>query len=80
LSVERLQLGDGDDPAIDQVAEHTPRADGRQLRRIADDDQVGLVLEGREQRGGQLDIEHRRLVDDDELGLDRIAFVVVETR
>ena len=33
-----------------------------------------------DQRGGELDVQHRRLVDDHDLGLDRVAGVPVEDR
>ncbi len=71
LPVQRVQLGDRHDAGVDQVAEHPARADRGQLRGVADEQQVGAVLARGQQRGGQLDVEHRRLVDHDQVLVER---------
>ncbi len=71
LPVERGQLDHRDGPGLDQVGQHPARPDRGQLGRVADEQQVGAVGAGLQQRGGQLDVEHARLVDDDQLGVQR---------
>ena len=80
LAVELGELGDRQRTGVDQVAEHPARTDRRELGRVADDDQVGPVGDGGQQRGAQLDVQHRGLVDDDQIGIDRIVGIPVETR
>ena len=78
LAVERRQLGDGDDARVDQVAEHPARPDRRQLRGVADEQQMRAVSACLEQRVGQLDVEHRRLVDDDQALVERCLGIAGE--
>ena len=54
------------DVARDEVGEHPAGADRRQLVGVADEQHV-TVARGAEERVGELEREHRRLVDDDEV-------------
>ena len=60
-------------PAGQQVAEHAARADRRELVGVADEQHVRAVADGREQCAGQAQVEHRGLVDDQEVRLDRVG-------
>ena len=66
----RHQLGD------DQLGERLARADRRELIGVADQYQVGVGADGTQQRDQQLQVGHRRLVDDQEVGGERIVLVV----
>ena len=80
LPVQLGQFGHWDRAAVDQVAEHPTGSDGRQLRRVADDHQVRRIGQRRDQRRRQFDVQHRCLVDDDQVRLDLVVRVVVEDR
>ncbi len=60
------------------VAEHGPDLDAGELVGIADENQPALVRHGLEQPRRQRQREHRRLVDDEEVEVQRIAGVVAE--
>ena len=65
-----------DDAAVDEIGEHAAGADRRQLVRVADEQDVTVA--GRaEERVGQLEREHRRLVDDDQVVVVRERPVLV---
>ena len=68
----------GNAAGVEDVAEHPARTDGRELRRIADQHQMGRVRDRGEQGGGEFDVEHRHLVDHDQVRLDRIVGIVLE--
>ncbi len=78
LPVQRRQLGHRDGAAVDEVAEHPAGADRGQLRGVADEQQVAAVGARLEQRGGQLGVEHGRLVDDDDVLVERPVGVALE--
>ena len=76
LAVDRGQVDARRRVALDQVGEHAARADRRQLVGVADEQDVA-VAGGAEQRVGELEREHRRLVDDHELDIVRERIVLV---
>ena len=64
---------------VDEVGEHAPGADRRQLVGVADEEDVAVA--GRaEERVRELEREHRRLVDDHEVVVvgERLVLVALE--
>ena len=57
----------------DEVGEHGADLDAAQLVGIADEDEPAVVGHGGEQSGRQRQGEHRRLVDDDEVGASGLS-------
>ena len=76
LAVDRGQVDARRHVAFDEVGEHAARADWWQLVGVADEQYVA-VAGGAEQRVGELERQHRRLVDDHELDVvgERIVLV-----
>ena len=69
-------LGEADnrrDPGLDQVLEGLAGADRRQLVGVADEDDVGRLGQAAEQHLDQPQVEHRGLVDDHQVGRQRMA-------
>ena len=66
LPVDRGEMNARDDAAVDEIGEHASGADRRQLVRVADEQDV-TVARRAEERIGELEREHRRLVDDDQV-------------
>ena len=68
-----------DDLARDEIREHAAGADRRQLVGVADEQDVA-VAGGAEERVGELEREHRRLVDDHEVVVvrERVVLVALE--
>ena len=73
LAEDLGQRGHRDATGRQQIAEHPPRADGRQLVGVAHEQDVGALADRGEERPGQPHVEHRRLVDDEEVGVDRVG-------
>ena len=63
----------------DDVGQHLPRSDGRKLVDIADDQQRRVVWRRFHERLHQHDIDHRGLVDDEQIAIERIVGVAFET-
>ena len=59
----------------DEIAEHVPRADARQLVGVAHQHQPAAGPQRREQRAHQRQIDHRGLVHDHRVRLQRLLFV-----
>ena len=59
----------------DDVGEHLAGADGRQLVDVADEDQRRLVRHRLKQSVHQGNIDHRGLVDDEQIALQRVIFL-----
>ena len=55
----------------DDVGQHLPRPDRRQLIDIADEQQRRLVRQGAQQSPHQRHVDHRRLVDDEQIAVER---------
>ena len=64
--------------ALDQVAQHRPGADRGQLLRVADQDQPRLGPHRLEQPAHHGELDHRRLVDHDDVVLEPVRAVVPE--
>ena len=63
------------DFAFNQVPQHHARPNGRQLVNVADQQQAGLGRQGAEQVGHERDIHHGGFIHDQEITVERIAFV-----
>ena len=57
----------------DQIMQHHAGTDGRELVRITDDEQMRSLRQGGEQLGHQWRVDHRRLVDDEQIADERLA-------
>ena len=64
----------------DHVAEHVAGADARQLIHIADQHQVRARPDGPHQAVGQHQVEHRGLVHNDQIGVERVGLVPGEAQ
>ena len=73
------QSHDGHSARADDVGQHLPRSDGWQLVDIADDQQRRVIRRRFHQRLHQHDIDHRGLVDDEQIALEGIVGVAFET-
>ena len=73
LAEDLAQPDDRRDPGGDQVLERLAGADRRQLVGVADEDDVGRLGEAAEQHLGQAQVQHRGLVDDHQVGRQRVA-------
>ena len=62
----------------DDVGQDLTRPDGRQLVDVADDQQRGIVGNRLHQRLHQHDVDHRGLVDDQQIAVERIVGVAFE--
>src|SRR5690606_10489519 len=72
------ELDDGRQAAADEVVEHRPGADGWQLIDVANHDEVGFPGQGSGKGSKERDVDHRGLVDDDDVGVDGIAEAALE--
>src|SRR3954453_18743953 len=79
LPVQRGRLGHRDGAGVDQAAQHVAGPDRRQLGRVADQQQVRSVGARLQQGGRPLHVEHRGLVDDDDVGVQRPLLVPGES-
>ena len=59
--------------AAQQVVQHGAGADGGQLVVVAHHEDVAVRRQRVEERAGEVDVEHRRLVDDDRLRVERVG-------
>ena len=66
----------GHEFGVDDIAQDVSGADGRELIDIADDYERRRRRNGGEQAGGEFDIEHRALVDDERIGVDGVFRVI----
>ena len=62
----------------DDVGEHLAGADGRQLVDVADQDQRRMVGHGLQQSVHQRHIDHRGLVDDEQVAVERVILIAPE--
>jgi hypothetical protein len=67
LTLDLRQLGHGDDPGADHVAQDVTRPDRRQLVGVTHQQQVRAVVDRRDQLGGEPRVAHRHLVDHHEV-------------
>ncbi len=72
------QPHDGHRAGGDDVGQHLPRSDRGQLVDVADDQQRGIVRHRLQQRLHQHDIDHRGLVDDQQVAVERVVAVALE--
>ena len=76
---ENVAQGDGRDaPAADQIGKHVARADARQLIGVADEHKAAARAQRREQRAHQREVDHRGLVHNERIGLERFLFAFGE--
>ncbi len=64
------ELGDRDRAGLDELGEWLAGSDRRELVGVADEDHVGLGADGAEERDEELEVGHRGLVDDQEVGVE----------
>jgi len=76
LAVDVRQPPRGDDAGGEQVGQHVARTDAGQLVRVADQHEPRGGSHGLEQVVRQRDVEHRDLVDDDQIGFERVLGIV----
>ena len=62
----------------DDVGEHRPRPDGRELVDVADEKQGGVLRNGPEELVREDDVHHRHLVDDHEVGVEGLVASMAE--
>ena len=67
----------GTSPARDQLRERLAGADGRELVGVADQHHVRSRADRAQQRHEQLEVRHRRLVDDQQVARQRVVLVGV---
>ncbi len=77
LAEDAVEPDHGDDFGLDQVLEGLAGADRRQLVGVADEDDVGRLGKAPEQDLGQPQVQHRGLVDDDEVNRERMVWFVM---
>ena len=76
---ENVAQGDGRDaPAADQIGKYVARADARQLVGVADEHKAAARAQRREQRAHQREVDHRGLVHNERIGLERFLFAFGE--
>ena len=75
LAEDVLQPRDGEALGAQQVGEHVARAHARELVGIADQQQVGAARDGLDELVGEQRVQHADLVDDDQVGLQRVVGV-----
>ena len=78
LAEDGFQHGDRDDLGGDHVAQHVARANRRELVHIANQQQVAALVDGAKQVVHQQDIDHRGLVDDHQVGVQRVLLIAQE--
>ena len=66
----------GHELGADELGERLAGADRRELIGVADEDHVGALADGAQQRDQQLEVRHRGLVDDQQVAAERIVLVV----
>ena len=76
---ENVAQGDSRDaPAADEVGKYVPRADARKLVGVADEHKAAARTQRREQRAHQREVDHRGLVHNERIGLERFFFAFGE--
>ena len=78
LPVQPGQLGHRHHAGLDEVGQHLARPDRRQLSRVAGQQQPGAVGARLDQRGGQLGVQHGRLVHHHQAGVQRLTLAAGE--
>ena len=78
LAEDGVQPRDRHEARGDEVVEHAARAHRGQLVDVADEQQVGAVGHGPQERRGQPAVEHGGLIDDHRVGLDGVVRAVGE--
>jgi hypothetical protein len=71
-------MHDGNGLACDDVGERLSRPDGRELVDIADEDDGGIIRHGLQKGVHQENIDHRGLIDHEQLAIERILLVALE--
>jgi hypothetical protein len=71
LAEDLVEANHGENARGDHVAQDHARADRRQLVLVAHEQEPGAVGQGRDQIREQADVDHRCLVDDQHVGLER---------
>ena len=72
------QSHDGHSTRSNDVGQHLPGSDGRQLVDVADDQQRRIIWRRFHQRLHQHDIDHRGLVDHEEIAVEGIVDIALE--
>ena len=72
------QAHDGHRARADDVGQDLPGSDGRQLVDVADDEQRRIVRHRLHQRLHQHDVDHRGLVDHEQIAIEGIVGVALE--
>jgi hypothetical protein len=62
----------------DDVGQHLPRSDGGQLVDVADNQQRRIIWRRLPRCPDQHDVDHRRLVDDEQIAIERIVGIAFE--
>ena len=75
LAKDFREAGDRDHLRRDDVGQHGPRPDRRQLIDVPHQDQAGPRRQGLDQLVHEDDVEHRRLIDDQQVHVERILLV-----
>ena len=78
LPEDLVQPDDVDRPRLDDVVEQVARADRRELVLVADEDEAHPRRDGLEEVVHQRQVDHRELVDDEGLALERVGLVALE--
>ena len=73
LPEDLCEAGDRHQTGGDDVGEHLPRPDRRQLVDVADKNERGIERDGFDQRRHQWHVDHRRFVDHHDVGLQRLG-------
>ena len=68
----------GNNTGIDQIPQHAAWPHRRQLVDIADENQVAMGIDGAQQMIHQGQVDHRSLIDDDKIDLQRIIFAALK--
>mgnify|MGYP007003695178 CR=1 FL=1 len=76
LPKNRVQLRHGGAAGTHQVFQNVAGTDARELMNVADEHEMRGRRHGAKKRGGELRVQHRSLVDDDEIRRERIFFVM----
>ena len=76
LAKNLIQLHDRDGAACDHLAQHRPGSDRRQLVCISDKDQLTARFYRVKQISGKVDIQHRHLIDQNQVGILRFRITV----
>ena len=78
LAEDEVELRRGNDAGLDEVPQDAPRADGRKLVRIAYPHDRRRIRQRRKKVARELHVDHRRLVEDEDIALQLVLRIVRE--